>query len=79
MDILKNQILELLREDARFSSAQIAGMLNVDEAVVRTKIKEMENDGVILKYHAVTNRERLEGSCIEALVEIKVIPQRSRG
>lgn len=79
MDKIKNDIIDLLREDARFTSAQIAGILNFDESLVKNKIKEMENDGVILKYHAVTNPEKLDGSFVEALVEIKVIPQKSRG
>lgn len=79
MDKIKNDILDLLREDARFTPSQISSMLKIDESVVRAKIKEMENDGVILKYRAVTNLEKLEGTYIEALVEIKVIPQKSRG
>ena len=79
MNNLKNEIIKLLREDARFSSAEIANFLNLEESVVRTLITELESDGVIARYRAIVNRELLEENYVEALVEIKVSPQRTKG
>lgn len=76
---LKNEIIRLLKEDARFTPAKLAAILRVDEEKVRETIRELEASGVIVKYRAVLNHEKLDDKYVEALVEIKVNPQRAKG
>ena len=79
MTTLQNNILEILKKDARMSAKQIAAMLSFDEAEVKACIEEMENSGVLVKYTAIINSERTENSIVEALIEVKVTPKKKEG
>lgn len=79
MDELKKKILKLLKEDARFSAAEIAAMLGKTEKEVSSAIKEMENSGIIVKYTTVVNTEKTGEDYVDALIEVKVTPQPRRG
>ncbi len=76
---LKKQILKALTEDARYSPKKIAVMLGVSEAEVASAIKEMEDDGVIVKYTTVVNKDKTGEELVDALVEVKVVPQLRAG
>ncbi|MGI6316518.1 MAG: Lrp/AsnC family transcriptional regulator [Christensenellales bacterium] len=79
MNALKEEILEILSEDARIPNAKIAIMLGTDESTVENAIREMERDHIILKYTAQVNREKAGDEKVEALIEVRVTPQRDRG
>ena len=79
MDELKKKILKLLKEDARFSAAEIAAMVGKTEKEVASAIAEMENSGIIVKYTAVVNTEKTGEDYVDALIEVKVTPQPRRG
>ena len=74
-----NELLKLLRDDASLTPAQIAGRLNLAEAEVETKIKELESNGVILGYRTVINEEKLEVDIVRAVIEVKITPEREGG
>ncbi len=78
MDI-KNQILNILRDDARTPMGEIAEMLGITEAEAKTAVEEMEKSGVIVKYAAVVNDEKTDKDFVEALIEVKVAPVREKG
>lgn len=75
------EILELLRQNARLSIEDIAAMTKKDAAEVAAIIKKMEDDGVILKYAAIINPEKDKTAkdkvCAE--IQIQVQPQREHG
>ncbi|MFP6903073.1 MAG: Lrp/AsnC family transcriptional regulator [Verrucomicrobiia bacterium] len=74
-----DELLKLLRDDASLTPAQIAGRLNLAEAEVETKIKELESNGVILGYRTVINEEKLEVDIVRAVIEVKITPEREGG
>jgi DNA-binding Lrp family transcriptional regulator len=74
-----DELLKLLRDDASLTPAQIADRLNLAEAEVETKIKEMESNGVILGYRTVINEEKLEVDIVRAVIEVKITPEREGG
>ena len=74
-----NELLKLLRDDASLTPAQIAGRLNLAEAEVETKIKELETNGVILGYRTVINEEKLAVDIVRAVIEVKITPEREGG
>lgn len=76
---LKKKILSALSEDARFTAKQLSVMLNATEKQVETAIRELEKDGVIVKYTAVINHDKTGEELIDALVEVKVTPQARAG
>lgn len=79
MNELKTKILDLLKEDARLSSATIATMLGTTEEEVSAAIDEMEKDHVIVKYAAVVNWSKVDDEKVTALIEVECSPERGHG
>lgn len=79
MNKLYEDIIKILCEDARINSASIAKMLNEKEPAIAAAIADMEKTGVIVKYCAHINNEKLGKDLVEALIEVKVSPQHNRG
>ena len=79
MEKLEKDILALLTEDSRLTAKKIAVMLGSDENKVAEIITSLENSGVIVRYTAITNTDSIEDEAVEALIEVKVTPQRGHG
>ena len=79
MQALKNQLIKLLSENARYTYEQLAAMVGADATTVETAVKELENEGVIVKYSAILNAEALAEKKVNALIEVKVAPQKLKG
>jgi len=76
---IERQILELLEEDSKISHMQIADMLDLDVEIVKSTIQGLENNKTIVKYGALINWEKTEREQVNALIEVKVTPQREQG
>ena len=75
-----NEIFKILEEDGRKTPEQIATMTGLSVAVVKKAIKQAEANRTILKYKAVINWSKLaDDEEVQALVEVKVTPQRDVG
>jgi DNA-binding Lrp family transcriptional regulator len=74
-----SEILGILSENARATPAQIATLLGRSEEDVAREIKDLEDSGVIKKYITLINWEKLEGSFVFAVIELKVALQRKTG
>lgn len=79
MEKIKNDVLKLLTENARYSSKEMALMLGADEKTVENAVCSLEKDGVIVKYSAILNTEVLAENTVQALIEVKVAPQKLKG
>lgn len=79
MNKLELDILNIIEANARTSHAQIAADLGTDEKTVKAAIAGLEDRGVIVKYTAIVNAADLEEEAVEALIEVKVTPQRGHG
>ncbi len=79
MEKLKAKIIQLLKEDARYSYAQLSSFLNESEEVIKKAVYELEKDGVIVKYSAIINEEALKDDRVQAFIEVKVAPQKLKG
>ena len=75
------EILDLLRQNARLSVKDIAAMTKKTEAEVAAIIKKLEDDGVILKYAAIVNPEKSGESRdkVRAEIQLQVTPEREHG
>ena len=65
------KILKNLLEDARFSSRQIAKNVGVSVGTVLSRIKKMEDDGLIKGYSVILDHEKL-GFELTVVTEITV-------
>lgn len=75
------EILNLLRDNARISVEDISAMTKKSTEEVQAIIRKLENDGVIMKYAAIVNPEKdiSKNSKVRAEIEIQVQPQREHG
>lgn len=74
-----NNILEFLEKDARLTPAQIAVMTQSDEGDIKKAIKEFEENGTILGYQALIDWDKTEREYVNAVIELKITPQRDCG
>jgi len=65
------KILKELTEDARFSSRQIAKNVGVSVGTVLSRIKKMEDEGLIKGYSVILDHEKL-GFQLTVVTEISV-------
>jgi DNA-binding Lrp family transcriptional regulator len=68
-----------LEENARLSDAEIAMMLGLSEDEVKGIIADLERRGVIRKYKAVINYEKAGIELVQAVIDLKVSPERNTG
>lgn len=76
---LELSVLEVLFEDARTPISQIAVMTGAGEDEVKDIIRRLEEEKIILKYPAMINWDKVENEMVEALIEVRVTPQRETG
>ena len=79
MEKLELNILDILTDDARTPVSQIAVMLGKNEDEVASTIARLERQRVILKYPALVNWEKVNVDEVEAMIEVRVTPQRGEG
>ena len=75
----KQDIIDILNQDARTPHETIAVMLGADKAAVSAAIAEMEQDGTIVKYTALVNTDKLDRSVVEEYIELRVSPSHTAG
>ena len=75
------EILQLLKNNARLSAEDIAAMTKKTVAEVNQIIKKFEDEGVILKYSAILNPDKVseKKEKVRAIIEIQVTPEREHG
>lgn len=79
MEKLEMSILDILTSDARTPISQIAVMLGATEAQIADTIARLERQRVILKYPALVDWDKVDVDRVEAMIEVRVTPQRGEG
>lgn len=74
-----NALLDLLRQNSRQSTRELADQLGRSEFDVAAEIATLEKNGIILGHHAVIDRERAGDTSVSAFIEVKVTPERGGG
>jgi DNA-binding Lrp family transcriptional regulator len=72
-------LVSILRKNARTSNEDLAKELNTTEPDVAATIRGLEEEGVLLGYQAVVNPQKLKTTCVEAVVEVRLTPERGGG
>ena len=73
------KLLRLLEKDARLTNAELAVMLNMEEAAVTAQIAELEKQGVIRGYKALIDWDRTDREYVTALIELRITPKKDTG
>ena len=79
MSSTNKKLLDLLKQNARLSNAELAAMLGISEQEVVSGIKQLEQDGIIIGYSAIVNEEKADDNAVTAIIELKVTPFKDRG
>ncbi|MBE6556824.1 MAG: Lrp/AsnC family transcriptional regulator [Ruminococcaceae bacterium] len=76
---MKKELLTLLEKDARMTVEELAVVLGADRDEVARVISELEGSGTVLGYKAVIDWEKTDKECVNAMIDVKLTPQRDRG
>jgi len=68
----REEILALLQENARYSTADMARQTDIEESEVEAIIEQLETDGAIRGYTAIVDWTNVERERVRALVELNV-------
>ena len=79
MTKLESALLEILKEDCRFPLEKLAVMTGATLEEVAAAIDSLEKRRVILRYTPVINWDLTDRERVEAMIEVKVTPQRDMG
>ena len=74
-----DNLLGLLKQNARYSVKELAVILNQSEEVVAKALEAYEKQGIIKGYQAILNYEKLDQAPVFALIELKVTPKKELG
>ena len=76
MTKLESSLLEILREDCRYPLEKLAVMTGASLEDVAAAIDALEKRRVILRYMPVVNWDLTDRERVEAMIEVRVTPQR---
>jgi len=74
-----DELLKLLKQNALESPKNLARMLGIAEEDVKKRIEQYEQQGIIRGYQAIINEDRLDLEKVEAVIEIRITPEREGG
>jgi DNA-binding Lrp family transcriptional regulator len=72
-------IIDLLQKNALMPRDEMGKLLNMTTAEVESAIAQLEEEGVILGYQPIINREKWETDKVIAIIEVKITPERDGG
>ena len=73
------KLLDLLSQDARLSTAQLAAMTGATEEEVAEAVRHFEKKRTILGYKALVDWDKTDRGSVTALIEVKITPQKGMG
>ena len=76
---MREKILAVIEKNARIDIHDLAVLLGESETAVANEIADMETEHVICGYHTLINWDNTGNEKVEALIEVKVTPQRGMG
>lgn len=76
---MKERILKIIENNSRITTTDISKMISLDENEVIRLIAEMEADKIICGYNTIINWSKVSEEKCNALIEVKVMPQRGTG
>ena len=72
MDVIDKKLLGLLQEDTKKTTKELSMVLNLSVTAVYERIKKLEREGVISKYVAILDRNKVEKAFV-VFCHIKLI------
>ena len=73
------ELLEMLERNPSWSDAQLATMLNREEAEITVRRRQLEADKIIVQYQTLVNWEKAGVETVSAFIHVRITPQREVG
>ena len=74
-----DNFLKTIEDNANLTQKELAVMFNKDEGDIKKMIEAYEKDGIILGYKTIIDWDKTDREYVNALIEVKVMPQRDDG
>ena len=76
---MREELLSIIEKNSRINVQELAVLLGVEETDVVNELADMEKEGIICGYHTLINWEKTSQEKVNALIEVRVTPQRGQG
>ncbi|MBQ6786159.1 MAG: Lrp/AsnC family transcriptional regulator [Lachnospiraceae bacterium] len=76
---MREKILSIIEKNSRIDLKELAVILGVEEVDIVNEMELMEKEGVICGYHTLIDWEKTSAEKVNALIEVRVTPQRGNG
>ena len=76
---MKEKILAIIEKNSKISIEDLALLLGESVENVAMAVAEMEQEKIICGYHTIINWNKITSEKVNALIEVKVTPQRQLG
>ncbi|MCI8292196.1 MAG: Lrp/AsnC family transcriptional regulator [Hespellia sp.] len=76
---MRNEILKYLETNSRIDLGELAVLLGTDEITVANEVAAMEKEKIICGYHTLIDWDKTGVEKVNALIEVRVTPQRGQG
>ena len=76
---MRDELLLIIEKNSRIDLKELSVILGVEEIDVVNELAAMEAEGIICGYHTLINWEKTSIEKVNALIEVRVTPQRGQG
>lgn len=76
---MREELLAVIEKNSRIDLKELAVILGVSEIDVVNEMAKLEEEGIICGYHTLINWEKTSIDKVDAIIEVRVTPQRGQG
>lgn len=76
---MREELLSIIERNSKITPDELAVRLGTDVESVINELAALETDGVICGYHTLIDWEKTSLDVVNALIEVRVTPQRGQG
>lgn len=76
---MREELLAIIEKNSRINLKELAVILGVEEIDVVNEMAKLEEEGIICGYHTLINWEKTSIDKVDAIIEVRVTPQRGQG
>lgn len=76
---MREELLSIIEKNSRIPFDELAVLLGASEEEVINELNALEKEGVICGYHTLIDWEKTSLEKVDALIEVRVTPQRGQG
>lgn len=76
---MREKILNYIEKNSRVELKELAVLLGTTEAEITQELADMEAEGIICGYHTLIDWDKVTTDRVNALIEVRVTPQRDLG